>query len=80
MGRNSMRGPGYANLDTAIFREIGLPFREATKLSVRFEAFNALNRPNLSTPNGSVGSVTFGTITSTAGDPRILQFALKLAF
>lgn len=80
MGRNSLQGPGYANLDTAIYREIKLPFREAMRMSLRFEAFNALNRPNLANPNAAFGSITFGQITSTAGDPRILQFAMKLAF
>jgi hypothetical protein len=50
------------------------------KLTVRFEAFNVTNRVNLSNPSASVGGSNFGKITSTSGAPRILQFALKLAF
>jgi hypothetical protein len=80
MGRNSLLGPGRINLDTAIYRDIQLPFRENTKLTFRFEAFNAPNRPNLGQPDASVGSSTFGVIQSTRGDLRILQFALKMAF
>ena len=43
----------------------------------RFEAFNAINHVNLSNPSTNLSSSNFGTITS-AGDPRILQFAMKL--
>jgi hypothetical protein len=33
----------------------------------------------LGSPNGVFGSAAFGTIT-TAGDPRIVQLAVKLLF
>ena len=80
MGRNSIRGPNFRNLDTSIYRQIDLPFRESMKLTVRFEAFNVTNRVNLSNPSASVGGSNFDAITSTQNDPRILQFAVKFAF
>lgn len=80
MGRNVLRGPNFMNLDTSIYRQISLPMRESMKLMLRFEAFNATNRVNLSNPSASVGGSNFGAITSTQSDPRILQFALKLTF
>ena len=46
---------------------------------VRAEAFNLFNRTNYNNPNGSYPSATFGAITS-AGDPRIVQLALRLGF
>lgn len=74
-GRNMWRGPGYASVDLGIHKN----FQAAEELRVqfRFEMFNAFNRVNLAGPNASQNSSTFMR-TSTAYDPRILQFALKL--
>ncbi|HKT79506.1 MAG TPA: TonB-dependent receptor [Vicinamibacterales bacterium] len=72
--RNPVRGPSYRNLDLAVSRRIGLP--SSTSLEFRVEAFNALNTPPFNAPNGNFGSAAFGTITS-AGDPRVIQLALK---
>jgi hypothetical protein len=46
---------------------------------VRAEIFNLTNTPLLGTPNGTFGSAAFGTIT-TAGDPRVIQLAMKFIF
>jgi hypothetical protein len=43
------------------------------------EIFNLTNTPPLGNPNGVLGNEAFGTITS-AGDPRVIQFGLKLNF
>jgi hypothetical protein len=48
-------------------------------LEVRAEMFNATNTPPLGPPNGLFGSAAFGTIT-TAGDPRVVQLAVKFMF
>jgi hypothetical protein len=47
----------------------------------RAEIFNVFNRTNFSNPDGHYqdGLSGFGKITS-AGDPRLLQFALKFFF
>ena len=74
---NSLRGPGYFDIDVALSREFRL--REKFSLAVRGEAFNALNHPNFQSPNGNISSSTFGQIT-TASDPRILQGSMKLIF
>ena len=75
--RNPIRGPGYRNLDVAVVRRVPLPRR--TTLELRAEVFNATNTPPLGAPNATVGSAAFGTIT-TAGDPRVVQLAMKLLF
>lgn len=81
LGRNVLVGPGYANTDAALFRNIPLPFLgEQGRLTLRGEAFNVFNRPNLANPGNSIGSSTFGKITAVAGPPRILQFSLKVLF
>jgi hypothetical protein len=75
--RNPVRGPGYKNLDLAVMRRVALT--AGTALEVRGEVFNLTNTPPLGAPNGTFGSAAFGTITS-AGDPRVVQFAAKLLF
>jgi hypothetical protein len=75
--RNPVRGPGYRNLDVAVLRRVPLPSSRA--LEIRAEIFNATNTPPLGAPNTTVGAAAFGTIT-TAGDPRVVQLALKLLF
>jgi hypothetical protein len=76
-GRNLLRGPGYANLDFSLFKNI--PLRESVQLQFRSEFFNLFNRPNFGNPNSTVSSPLFGRILS-AFDPRIIQFGLRLAF
>jgi hypothetical protein len=80
LGRNPLRGPAYINSDISVARSFPLKFREAAKLTFRAEAFNIFNRPQLGNPNATVGVGGFGKITSTDGDPRILQFGLKVDF
>lgn len=75
--RNPVRGPAYRNLDLALVRRV--PLRGSSVLELRAEAFNATSTPPLGAPNTTVGSAAFGTIT-TAGDPWVVQLAVKFAF
>ena len=75
--RNPVRGPGYRNVDLAISRHV--PLYGRSTLEVRAEAFNLLNHPLFANPNGTLGSASFGSI-ATAGDPRVVQLALKYGF
>jgi hypothetical protein len=75
--RNPIRGPGYRNLDLALMRRVRLA--SGLVMEVRGEVFNVTNTPPLGPPNGTFGSAAFGTIT-TAGDPRVVQLAVKLLF
>jgi hypothetical protein len=74
--RNPLRGPGYRNLDLGVTRRM---VSESSALELRVEVFNATNTPPLGAPNTTVGSAAFGTITS-AGDPRVVQLAVKFVF
>ena len=49
-------------------------------LMFRGEIFNALNHPNFGPPQANIQSTAFGTITSTVGDPRIVQLVTKYCF
>ncbi|MGE3707596.1 MAG: TonB-dependent receptor, partial [Vicinamibacterales bacterium] len=75
--RNPVRGPGYRNLDLALIRRV--PTTRGQALELRAEAFNVTNTPPFGAPNGSLGAAAFGTIT-TAGDPRVIQLAVKYLF
>ncbi|HXN21714.1 MAG TPA: carboxypeptidase-like regulatory domain-containing protein [Candidatus Dormibacteraeota bacterium] len=76
-GRNILRGPGQANVDLSLFKNI--PVKERYNLQIRAEAFNAFNRTNFFAPNTSLSSPLFGRIT-TADAARILQLALRVTF
>jgi hypothetical protein len=77
-GRGLFRGPGQANLDFSVFKNF--PIRERTKLEFRTEFFNVLNHANFGNPSTSLDSASFGQISSTTVNARLIQFALKLSF
>jgi hypothetical protein len=76
-GRNIVFGPGLANVDMSVAKYF--TFTERLQLQFRSEFFNLFNRANFNDPSNSITSATYGAITS-AMDPRILQFGLKLMF
>lgn len=76
-GINTMTGPGTYAFDMGLFKNFRI--RETQRLQFRFEAFNAFNHAVLNNPNATVTNPTFGRITS-AGDPRVMEFALKYFF
>jgi hypothetical protein len=81
LGRNVLFGPGFANVDVSLAKGWHLPFLgEGGRIEYRFEAFNLFNATHLSNPVTGLTSPNFGKITSTDGDPRILQMALKVAW
>jgi len=55
--------------------------REDGTLQFRAEFFNVFNHAQFSNPAVAVDSAaSFGQITSTSVNPRLIQFALKYAF
>ena len=77
-GRNILRGPGLKYLDLSVSRSLAI--RERMKLQFRAEAFNLTNTVAFGLPNANVSGGSPGVITSLAGDPRIMQFALRFSF
>lgn len=83
VGRNTMRGPGVANLDASLFRT----FKLTPKFNLQFraEAFNVSNTPHFANPNGNVNSSNFGKVLATQtayalGRSREFRFGLHLNF
>jgi hypothetical protein len=75
--RNLMSGPFYKDVDLSLMRRFHL-YRE-TSLQFRADATNALNLTSYSSPGATVGSASFGKITSAA-TTRILQLGVKVIF
>ena len=87
LGIGDMKGPGVFQFDMALSRIFQI--REKQTIQLRAEAFNLPNHLNPAVPNNGLnGGGTFGTITSdisgtsglSAGDYRVVQFALKYIF
>ncbi|MGH9914819.1 MAG: hypothetical protein ACRD63_05965, partial [Pyrinomonadaceae bacterium] len=78
VGRNTIRGPSFNNLDLSLFKTFH--FQERYALQFRSEFFNLPNHPNYGLPNTTLGTAEFGTIRSLAGNNRQIQFALKFSF
>jgi len=78
-----LTGPGQLNADISVIKMVQLNWpKEGANVQFRTDFFNATNHPNFGSPASSFapGSTTFGQITTTTGNPRIIQFALRLAF
>jgi hypothetical protein len=71
-------GPGLNNTDFAVHKQIAIT--ETKYFQFRGEIFNIANHTQFVNPDGNLGDgAQFGKITS-ARDPRLVQFALKLFF
>jgi len=83
-------GPGIQMWDLSLFKQF--KFTERYQLQFRTEFFNAFNHPNFGNPSADISSPgSFGKVSNTLapilgtdsggpGDPREIQFALKLYF
>ena len=78
--RNAVVGPGLHTFDLSVSKAFRLPFAEQHELLFRTEFFNAFNTPQFGQPGGTLGTGTFGRVTSTRSDNRQIQLALKYIF
>ena len=76
----NVMGPRLINMDIALYKDFVI--KEKYTIDLRGEAFNLLNRPDFGNPNLTVGSPTFGTITSLLVNPlpRNIQLSLRVTF
>src|SRR5262245_7981630 len=95
-GYNTMRGPGFANLDFSVQRQFSLGNR--LTLQARAEIFNLTNTAHFANPNANVSNLQlnadgtirnlggFSSITSTANsgrdgiDERVVRVGVRLGF
>jgi hypothetical protein len=78
----TLRQDGAKNFDFAIFKKTTIA--ERATIEFRTEFFNLFNHPQFGPPNGTCciapPNGTFGEVTNTIGNPRLIQFALKFEF
>lgn len=80
-GTGMVAGPGQANLDLAISKRFAVNWQhEKSSVELRSEFFNAFNHPQFSNPDTNFSSPTFGVISTTAVNPRVVQLALRFSF
>jgi hypothetical protein len=85
--RAPVYGPRFVNTDFSVMKDFPLSIREGMNLQFRAEFFNLFNHPQFyMTGIGDTGEQdintpsTFGVINQTVGNPRLMQFALRLNF
>lgn len=74
----TLRQQGVVNFDFAVFKKTTI--YERANLEFRAEFFNLFNHPQFGPPQGALTSSTFGEVTNTVNNPRLLQFGLKFSF
>jgi hypothetical protein len=75
--RGYLRGPAYWNVDMALSRNVKVATRA---FELRVEVFNVFNHVNWGNPIVVLGATNSGAVTTTNGDMRIMQFAIKHNF
>ncbi len=76
--RNSLNSPATDVFDAALIKDV--PIVESLRAEFRWEVFNVLNHPLFAAPSGDVSTGAAAQITSLSGDPRVMQFAIRLDF
>ena len=77
---SSIRKAGQANWDLSAVKKFPFGNREGPYVEFRTEAFNLFNRVQFGGPGTSLGTSNYGVVSSQANNPRLIQFALKVAF
>jgi hypothetical protein len=67
LGRNTLIGPGFGDVDFSVAKDFPLHFREGMSLQIRADFFNVFNHPNFANPDGDVA---FGSSPCSAGGPN----------
>jgi hypothetical protein len=78
-GNSTERAPSFGNWDFAVGKKFQVS--EKNYFDFRAEFFNFTNHPSFGPPGNNISAPnTFGVISNTVNDPRILEFALKFYF
>ena len=77
VGRNSLSGPGFYNLDASLFKLVNIT--ERLNAELRLETFGVTNTPQFSNPGTTLGNANFGYVTGASGG-RQVQLGLKINF
>ena len=74
----TVRGDGIRNVDLSLSKAFKI--KEDQQLQIRAEAFNIFNRQRFAFPDVGSGDGSFGTVFSTTGNFRRMQFGARYQF
>ena len=78
-GRNAFYGPGVAEGDVSLFKNVALT--ERYNMELRAEVFNVTNTPQFTNPDSNIQDGNFGQVTATRqASERQMQMAVRFTF
>ena len=75
---NSLNGPRYFNIDASLTKRVAIT--EQVKFELKTTFINILNNPNFVYSGDAFDSTSFGRITATSGNPRVIHFTAKVTW
>jgi hypothetical protein len=73
-----LRADGIKNFDFSLIKSMQIA--EKAKLEFDAQFFNIFNRTQFAQPESWSFQPTFGQVSSQANTPRLMQFAMRVAF
>jgi len=77
LGRNTFRKSGIENVNAALTKQWRMGTQREWIALIRAEAYNLTNHAQFDEPQRNLTSPSFGRITNTLNDGRVLQFSLR---
>ncbi len=76
--RNNLRGPGFFNIDSGLYKVFTMPYSEHHQIQLRWEAYNVTNSVRFNGPSLVDNSASnFGKFAGTLTQPRQMQIAAR---
>ena len=75
---NSLNGPRYFNIDGSLVKRVAIT--ETVKFELKTTFINILNNPNFVYNGQNFDSTSFGRITATSGNARVIHFTAKVTW
>ncbi|MCX6631021.1 MAG: TonB-dependent receptor, partial [Candidatus Solibacter sp.] len=80
LARNALRKGGIVNFNAALARELHWRGSGDRAVLLRGEVFNLTNHPQFDEPQRTLTGSSFGKITNTLNDGRVLQLSVRFQF
>jgi hypothetical protein len=81
--RTSLRGDGFFNIDSGLYKNFNMPWSEKQKLQFRWESYNLTNTVKFDPTSANLtltSTSKFGQLSRQLGNPRQMQMALRYTF
>ena len=78
LGRNSLYGPHFFNMDLSVMKTF--PIREIASMQFRMDAYNVFNYISWGSPSGTDGTISNGPGKDGTANPRQLQLSFRVQF